>query len=335
MDLSTTYLGLKLRHPLVMGASPVGEDVDRVKQVADAGAAAIVMPSLFEEQILLEHAVVQTHIEAYENINHEAADFVAKPSSYEVGPEGYLRQLAKVKRAVDIPVIGSLNGVTNSGWLDYATRIQEAGADALELNIYAVPTDPRQTAAELEARTLEMLQTVKQRVKIPVALKLSPFYTSPAHFAQELEQAGADGLVVFNRFYQPDIDVEQLEVKHSLELSTPSELLLRLAWLAVLSSQRKLSLAVTGGVHSGLDVLKAVMAGAHAVQAVSAVLKHGPHWFERTLQELRTWLEEHEYESLGQARGSMNLSRCPDPSTYERANYMRVLGGFSRASLRW
>jgi dihydroorotate dehydrogenase (fumarate) len=335
MDLSTNYLGLKLKHPIMLGASPLAHDVDQAKQIADAGASAIVMHSLFEEQILLEESAQQAHVTAHENTNAEATDFVPKPSAYSVGPEEYLELLHKVKSAVDVPVIGSLNGVTNSGWLDYAKRIQQAGADALELNVYSLPTNPKESGSTLESRTIEMVRTIKHKVTIPIAVKLSPFYTSPAFFVAQLEHVGANGFVVFNRFYQPDIDVEQLEVKHTLELSTPSELLMRLRWLAVLSANVKGSLAVTGGVHSATDVLKSVMAGAHAVQVVSAILKQGPGWIEKARSELEQWLVAHEYESLQQALGSMNLSRCPEPSVYERANYMRVLGGWTRANLQW
>jgi len=335
MDLSTNYLGLKLKHPIILGASPLAHDIDQIKRVADAGAAAIVMHSLFEEQILMEDSVQQSLVEAHENTNAEATDFVPKPIQYSFGPEEYLELVSKAKKAVDVPVIGSLNGVTNTGWLDYAKRIQQAGADALELNVYSLPTNPKDSGNTLESRTIDMVRTIKQKITIPVAIKLSPFYTSPAYFAAQLEQVGVSGFVVFNRFYQPDIDVDQLEVKHSLELSTPSELLLRLRWLAILSAQVKGSLAVTGGVHSSMDVLKSVMAGAHAVQVVSAVLKQGPTWITKARQELEQWLEKKEYDSLAQALGSMNLARCPEPSAYERANYMRVLSGWTKAGLTW
>jgi len=335
MDLSTNYLGLKLKHPLILGASPLSHDIDQIKRVEDAGAAAIVLHSLFEEQILMEHSAQQAVVEAHENTNAEATDFVPKPSQYSVGPEEYLEMVTKTKAAVGVPVIGSLNGITNTGWLDYAKRIQQAGADALELNVYSLPTSSKDSAATLESRTIEMVRTIKQKITIPIAVKLSPFYTSPAFFVAQLEQVGASGYVVFNRFYQPDIDVDQLEVKHTLELSTPSELLLRLRWLAILSAQVKGSLAVTGGVHSSMDVLKSVMAGASAVQVVSAILKHGPTWFTKTKQELEAWLVRKEYDSLKQALGSMNLARCPEPTAYERANYMRVLSGWTKAGITW
>lgn len=329
MDLSTTYLGLKLEHPLVMGASPLVDDLDTVRKVEDAGAAAIVMHSLFEEQILLEAQGTEAALDAHENAFAEALDYFPDRGEYALGPVEYLEQVRKIKAAVKIPVIGSLNGTSNAGWLDYAKQIEQAGADALELNVYQLVTDPQETAQTVEDRTVEMLRTVKGQVKIPVALKLSPFYTAPASFAKRLDEAGADGLVLFNRFYQPDIDLEALDVEHKLELSTSSELLLRLRWLAIISPQVKASLACSGGVHSGDDALKAVMAGAHAVQAVSAVLKNGPGWFSRTRDQMVQWLTEHEYESLGQGQGSMNLQRSPQPALYERGNYMKVLRAFA------
>jgi dihydroorotate dehydrogenase (fumarate) len=333
MDISTTYLGLKLKHPLIVGASPMASDLDQVKRLEDAGAAAIVMHSLFEEQLMLEQSAQQAYVDNFENANAEALDFLPKPVDYVLGPDEYLDQIRKVKATVKIPVIGSLNGVTNSGWLDYAARIQQAGADALELNLYSMPTKPEETAAVLEKRMVEMVQTVKSKVKIPVAVKLSPFFTSPVNVATQLTAAGVDGLVVFNRFYQPDIDIEQLEVRHALELSTSQELNLRLRWLAVLSAKVKTSLAVTGGVHTATDALKSVMAGASAVQVVSAILKNGPSWLTKTRDEMKVWLESRDYDSLAQAQGSMNLARCPDPGVYERGNYMKVLRTWARTNL--
>lgn len=333
MDLSTTYLGLKLKHPLVVGASPMAGDLDQVKRLEDAGAAAIVMHSLFEEQLMLEQAAQQAYVDSFENVNAEAMDFLPKPAEYVLGPEEYLDQIRKVKAAVRVPVIGSLNGVTNSGWLDYASKIEQAGADALELNVYSVPTKAEDAAAVLESRLVEMVKHIKGKVKIPVAVKLSPFFTSPVNVAKQLVGAGVDGLVVFNRFYQPDIDIEQLEVRHSLDLSTSAELKLRLRWLAVLSAKVKTSFALTGGVHSATDALKAVMAGANAVQVVSAILKEGPTWISKTRDEMKVWLESREYDSLAQSMGSMNLARCPDPGVYERSNYMKVLRTWSKAAL--
>jgi dihydroorotate dehydrogenase (fumarate) len=333
MDLSTNYLGLTLKHPIIVGASPITHDIDKAKAAVDAGAAAIVMHSLFEEQILLEHSAHEANLGTHENATAEAKDYAPNYGSFAIGPDEYLEALSKLKATVGIPVIGSLNGVTNSGWLDYAKRIQQAGADALELNVYSLPTSAKESCSTLESRTIELIRTIKHKVSIPITVKLSPFYTSPAFFVAQLEHVGANGFTVFNRFYQPDIDINQLEVKHTLELSTSAELLLRLRWLAVLSTTSKASLALTGGVHSATDVLKAVMAGAHAVQVVSAILKNGPTWIKQTVAELEKWLTDHEYESLKQAHGSMNLSRCPDASAYERGNYMRVLAGWGRVQI--
>src|SRR5512133_3239628 len=333
MDLSTTYLGLKLKHPLVVGASPMAGDLDQVKRLEDAGAAAIVMHSLFEEQLMFEAAAQHAYVDSFENANMEAMGFLPKPADYELGPEEYLEQVRKVKAAVKVPVIGSLNGLTNSGWLDYSMKIEQAGADALELNVYSLPTKVDDSAMRLESRLAEMVKHIKSKVKIPVAVKLSPFFTSPVNVATQLVNAGADGLVVFNRFYQPDIDIEQLEVRHSLELSTSSELRVRLRWLAVLSAKVKTSLAVTGGVHTASDALKAVMAGASAIQVVSAILKDGPTWISKTRDEMKVWLESRDYDSLAQGLGSMNLARCPDPGVYERGNYMKVLRSWSKANL--
>lgn len=319
MDLTTTYLGLKLKHPLVVGASPMAADLDQVRRLEDAGAAAIVMQSLFEEQLMLEQSAQQAYVSQFENANAEAMGFLPQPSDYVLGPEEYLEQIRKVKAAVKIPVVGSLNGVTNSGWLDYAEKIQQAGADALELNIYSLPTSAEDNAAVLEHRMVEMVRHVKAKVKIPVAVKLSPFFTSPVNVAVQLASAGVDGLVLFNRFYQPDIDIEQLEVRHTLELSTSTELRVRLRWLAILSAKVKTSLAVTGGVHSASDALKSVMAGASAVQVVSAVLKNGPSWLGKTRDEMKVWLESREYDSLAQSQGSMNMAKCPIPASTSAA----------------
>lgn len=333
MDISTKYLGLTLKHPLIVGASPMAGDIDQVKRLEDAGAAAIVMHSLFEEQLLLEQSAQQAYVDAHENANAEAMSYLPKPAEYVLGPDEYLEQIRKVKAAVKVPVIGSLNGITNSGWLDYAERIQQAGADALELNVYSLPTVADEPGLALETRMVAMVKHVKSKVKLPVAVKLSPFFTSPVNVASQLVAAGADGLVVFNRFYQPDIDIEQLEVRHSLELSTSAELRLRLRWLAILHAKVKTSLAVTGGVHTASDALKSVMAGASAVQVVSAILKDGPSWISKTRDEIKVWLESREYASLAQALGSMDLARCPDPGVYERGNYMKVLRTWTKTNL--
>lgn len=330
MDLTTKYLGLTLAHPLMAGSSPLAADLDNVRRLEDAGAAAIVMPSLFEEQIVMEQNAALAHEDAHAESFAEATTYFPRPEGYRLGPDGYLALLAKVKAAVQVPVIASLNGVTQGGWLSYAKQMQQAGADALELNIYIVPTDPAVAGEQVEGTAVEMVQQVKRNVSIPVAVKLASFYSSLPHFAHRLETAGADGLVLFNRFYQPDIDVEELEVKRTLRLSTSDELNLRLRWLAILSGRLRASLAVSGGVHATIDVVKAVMAGADAVQVVSALLQKGPAHLKALREELARWLEQHEYESLAQMRGSMNLAKSPDPMAYERANYIHILQGWRK-----
>jgi dihydroorotate dehydrogenase (fumarate) len=325
MDLKTRYLGLELPHPLMPGASPLSTDLDAVRRLEDAGAAAIVMNSLFEEQVAEEELGALHHAESHEDSFAEAGSYLPPADLYRLGPEEYLEQIRRVKQAVSIPVIGSLNGTTPGGWLDYAQLIESAGADALELNVYELVTDPEQGASAVEMRTLDMIQALKQSVSLPVAVKLSPFYTSLPYFARRLEQAGADGLVLFNRFYQADINVEELEVERTLQLSDSSELLLRLRWLAVLSARMNGYLACSGGVHHAQDAIKAVMAGAHAVQIVSALLRKGPEFLRVAREEMSSWLEEHEYDSLEQMRGSMNLERSPDAHAYERANYIQIL----------
>jgi len=333
MDLSTRYLGLTLPHPLILGASPLVDDLDAVRRAEDFGAAAIVMHSLFEEQINMEHGLSQV-LESHDESYAEALYLRPHRAEFTLGPEKYLEQIRRIKDAVRIPLIASLNGITNSGWLDYSRLMDQAGADALELNVYRVAANPEESAESIERTTVEMLTSVKAQTRLPVALKLSPFYTSLANFVQRLASAHADGVVLFNRFYQPDIDLEELEVSHHLELSSSTELPLRLRWLAILSAQSDLTFGVSGGVHSTQDVVKTVMAGADGVQLVSAILKHGTARFAELRTELATWLEEHGYHSLAQARRSMNVAHCPDPSVYERANYLRVLGSWRPPAMR-
>jgi dihydroorotate dehydrogenase (fumarate) len=328
MDLSTKYLGLNLPHPLITGASPMVDEMDTVKQLEDAGCAAIVMHSLFEEQIMREQLGTVMDMELHAEAFAEALSYFPQPQEYRLGPEQYLEQIRRIKAAVKIPVIGSLNGTTPAGWLAYAKLIEQAGADALELNVYYLPTQAWETSETVERRTIESIKTVKQAVKIPVSVKLSPFYSSLAHLAKQLDEAGADGLVLFNRFYQPDIDVEALEVVPSLQLSDSSELLLRLRWLAILSGHFKGSLACSGGVHSHLDAIKAVMAGADAVELVSVLLKRGPQYLATLREGMEKWLEEHEYGSLAQMHASMSHQNSPNPQALERANYMRILQGW-------
>ena len=328
MDLRTEWLGLKLDSPLMPGASPLGDSLDAVKRLEDAGASCIVMRSLFEEQIERELGGWAAAVEGTAYNNAEAASYFPKPGEFSMGPDQYIDQLRTIKAAVGVPVIASLNGVTRRGWLTYAKTLEEAGADALELNVYYLATDADESAAAVERRTLDIVKAVKGAVKIPVAVKLSPFFSSLPHFARELELVGADGLVLFNRFYQPDIDVEQLMAAPTLQLSDPTELLLRLRWLAIVQPSISAPLAVSGGVHSALDAVKSVMAGASAVQVVSALLKHGPEHLKVIRVEMERWMEEHEYSSLTQMRGSMSLAKCPDPNAFSRANYMRILQGW-------
>ncbi|MDX1502203.1 MAG: dihydroorotate dehydrogenase-like protein [Thermoanaerobaculia bacterium] len=328
MNLTTRYLGFELPHPFLPGASPLVDDLDTVRRLEDAGAAAIVMHSLFEEQIVHEQVAATAFLDAPADSFPEALSYLPEPDGYALGPEEYLEQIARIKEAVSVPVVASLNGTTHGAWLRYGRLIEQAGADALELNVYMLAADPSVSGVEIERRLLEVVAALKESLGIPLAVKLSPYHTSLAHFAAELELAGADGLVVLNRFYQADLDLDELEVQPTLRLSDPSELLLRLRWLAILSSQRSLSLAVTGGVHSPEDAVKAVMCGAHAVQVVSALLRHGPAHLSALVEGLARWLEEREYESLEQMRGSMNLSRCPDAAAYERANYLQVLQSY-------
>jgi dihydroorotate dehydrogenase (fumarate) len=331
MDLSTTFLGLELPHPFISGASPLADDLDTVRKLEDAGAAAIIMRSLFEEQLVQEQIATDWHMESPADSFAEALSYLPDPETFHLGPGEYLEQLSRIKAAVSVPVIGSLNGTSLGGWLEYGRLIQEAGADALELNVYRLAADPDESGEAIEHQTVEMVQALRQSLKIPLAVKLSPFYTALASFARRLEEAGADGLVLFNRFYQADIDPEELEAVRTLNLSDSSELLLRLRWLAILSARLELSLASSGGVHTAIDAVKATLCGADGIQVVSALLRNGPEHLRRLRDDLEAWLVEHEYESLGQMRGSMNLERCPDAEAYERANYMHILQGYPGA----
>jgi len=325
MNLTTDYLGLKLKNPLMPGASPMADNLDIVRQLEDAGASAIVMHSLFEEQIALEERAQLHHMQMHADSFGEALSYFPETEDFSLTPDRYLHHLARIKEAVGIPVVGSLNGVTPGGWVEYARKMEQAGADALELNFYEISTDPVNSAVDVEVRAIETIQAVKEIVKIPVAVKLSPFFSSLPNFASEMVAGGASGLIFFNRFYQPDIDIEGLEVQPSLHLSEPNELLLRLRWLAIVSATLDTSYAASGGIHSATDALKAIMAGAHAVQMVSILLKRGPKFLKTILNELENWLEQHEYDSISQLRGSMNLAKTPDPSAFERANYIRIL----------
>ena len=325
MNLTTTYLGLELGSPLIPGASPLADTLDGARQLEDAGAPAIVMRSLFEEQITGEENNLDSLIEHQGSSAEATTSYFPQASEFVFGPDPYLEHIRRLKEALQIPVIASLNGISSSGWQHHAQRIEQAGADALELNVYYLATDPYESAFMVEDRTLELVRLVKKAVDIPVAVKLSPFFSALPYFARQLEDAGADALILFNRFYQPDIDPERLEAAPTLHLSDSSELLLRLRWLAVLFGDARIPLAASGGVHTGLDAIKAVMAGASAVQLVSVLLKRGPGHLKTVRQEMAHWMTEHGYESLAQMRGSMSLQRCPDPSAFSRANYMRML----------
>ncbi len=325
MDLSTTWLGLPLKNPLIVGASPLGDDIGLVRQIEDAGAAAIVMRSLFEEQIEHDTAGYFNNVVAHHESSAEAAHFLPQSGDYLLGPEKYLDHLAALKKAVDIPVIASLNGTTPSGWLAYAKLMAQAGADALELNLYHIATDARHSGAELEQQLVETVHRVTSDLTIPVAVKLSPYFSSLPHLTVALSHAGASGAVLFNRFYQPDIDIENLDAVQTLKLSDSSELLLRLRWLAILYGRTSLDLCASGGVSDEIGVLKSLMAGARAVQLVSELLRHGPQRVTGILAALERWLTDHEYASLGQSVGSMSLWRCPSPAAFERGNYMKIL----------
>lgn len=330
MDLSTSFLGINLPHPIVPGASPLADDLDTVKQLEDASAAAITLRSLFEEQITGEQEALHRHWDIHDDAFAEAVTFFPSPDVFVLGPDEYLNHLRRVKEAVRIPVIGSLNGTTPGGWLEYARMIEQAGADALELNVYHAPTDLETSGAEVERHTLDMVRQVKKDLTIPLAVKLSPYFTSFGHFARELERAGADGLILFNRYFDPDIDVHELHVSRTLELSDSSELPPRLRRIAALAGRIQASLAVTGGVHTALDVVKSTMAGAHVTQMVSALLKNGPAHLKTVRADLEIWLQENEWSSLNEMRGNMSQERIPNPQVYDRANYMMMLQTWER-----
>ena len=325
MELATSYLGLPLKNPVMPGASPLVDQLDNVRRLEDAGAAAIVMHSLFEEQITKDQLAEFAHTENPAESFSEATSYFPRMEDYAFGPDRYLEQISRIKASVEIPVIGSLNGISLGGWTDHARLIEQAGADALELNVYYVATDPDETGLAVEKRTLDILEAVKESVTIPIAVKLSPFFSSPGHFAKQIDSLGAAGVILYNRFYQPDINIEELEATHRLDLSNSTELRLRLRWAAILHGHLKADIAVSGGVHTSEDIIKAIMCGANVVQVVSSLLKYGPSHIGSLIAGLRNWLEDHEYESVDQMRGSMSLKNCPDPSVFERANYLRVL----------
>jgi len=329
IDLTTTWLGLPLRTPLVMSPSPLGESLDVIRRAEDAGVGAVVLPSLFEEQILVESRDLDRQLWHGAHVHAEAATYFPDMTDYNLGPEGYLAHLERAKAAVDVPVIASLNGVSAGGWVEYARRMEAAGADALELNVYHLATDPFVSSAAVERAYLDLVRDVTREVGIPVAVKIGPYFSALAHFARELDEAGADGLVLFNRFYQPDIDVEALDVVPNLTLSTPSELRLRLRWVAILHGHVRADLGVTGGVHGAVDVLKAMMAGASVAMMTSALLQHGVDHVARVRADLEHWMTEHEYASIDEMRGSMSHRHVADPAAFERANYLKVLRSYA------
>jgi dihydroorotate dehydrogenase (fumarate) len=328
-DLSTTYLGLDLRTPLVASAGPITGTVDGVRRMEDAGASAVVLPSLFEEQLTHEALDLHHLLESSSATGAEALGFLPEVEDYNTGPEHYLELVERAKRAADVPVIGSLNGTSPTGWLRYATLIQDAGADALELNIYFVAADPTLSSADVEARYLDLVEAVRESLAIPLAVKIGPFLSSVANMALRLEEAGADGLVLFNRFYQADIDVDELEVTPRLVLSSPVEVRLPLVWIAILYGRVRASLAATSGIHGWEEAAKVLLAGADVAMMTSALLQRGPEHIATVEAGLRRWMQEKEYDSVRQLRGSMSQRAVPDPEAYERANYMKMLTSYS------
>jgi dihydroorotate dehydrogenase (fumarate) len=324
MDLGTTYLGMRLAHPLVAGAGPLADDLGGVRALEDAGASMIVLRSLYEEEITGDQMDEFLHVEGFSESFAEAGSF-APEAKLSLGPDEYLEHLRLVKAAVGVPVMASLNGVTRGGWLGFARLLQDAGADGVELHMYHAASDMSESGADVEQRVLDIVRETKHSLQVPVAVKLAPLATAFAHFAKGIDAAGADGLVLFTRFHRADIDVEQLEIVRSLSLSDSSELLMRLRGAASLSGRINGSIAVSGGVHTGLDVIKATMAGAHVTQLVSALLRHGPDRLRTIRSETEEWMREHEWTSLDEMRGNMSLGRIPDPAAYERANFRSAL----------
>jgi dihydroorotate dehydrogenase (fumarate) len=325
MDLTTTYMGLKLANPLVPSASPLSEEIDNIRRMEDAGASAVVLYSLFEEQLSHDRLELFHHLTHGSESFAEALTYFPEPPEFHLGPEGYLDHVRKAKEAVSIPIIASLNGCSMGGWTDFARRMQEAGADAVELNVYYLPASLKTPGHEVEQTCIDILKAVKSSVTVPVAIKLSAFYSSMANMAYQLDQAGADGLVLFNRFYQPDIDLDQLEVVPNVLLSRSQALRLPLRWVAILYGRVKASLAATSGIHEASDVIKMLMAGANVTMLCATLLRNGIDHTRTILADMRSWMEEHEYESVHQMQGSMSHAHCEDPAAFERVQYMRAL----------
>jgi dihydroorotate dehydrogenase (fumarate) len=327
MDLTTKYLGMQLRTPLVASASPLSHAISGIRSLEDAGASAVVLYSLFEEQLHKEALELELHLNAGTESFAESLTYFPHSSEFNTGPEEYLNHIRKAKDAVDIPIIASLNGATLGGWTKYAKQVEQAGADAIECNLYFIPTNTEVLGSEIEKVYTDILREVKMSVHIPVAAKLSPFFSNLANMAKRLDQMGTDGLVLFNRFYQPDIDLEELEIKPSVLLSSPHELRLPLTWIGILYGRVRASLAATTGVHSPEDVIKLLMVGADVTMLCSALLRHGVGHLSHIEKGVGKWMEEHEYESVHQLQGSMSQLRCPDPGAFERAQYMRAVKG--------
>jgi dihydroorotate dehydrogenase (fumarate) len=328
MDITTTYLGMKLKSPIVCSAGPLVEKISNIREMEDAGAGAVVLYSMFEEQIENEELELYHHTSDHDESFAEATSYFTEPFQYKLGPDEYLEHIRKAKAAVDIPIIASLNGKSIGGWTGYAKKMEQAGADALELNIYLLPTDIHKSGNDVEKTYIEIVKAVKSNVKIPIAVKMHPFFSSTSWMANELSKAGADGLVLFNRFYQPDIDLENLEVVPNVILSTPMSMRLPLRWIAMLYGRINADLAATSGVYSAEDVLKMMMAGAKVTEMLSALLKFGIGHIADVTTNLKAWMEEKEYESIEQMRGSMSYMNVEDPSKFERANYMKVLNSY-------
>lgn len=328
-DLSTNYLGLNLHNPLVASSSPLCQHADNIRKMEDAGFSAIVLHSLFEEQITIQSLDLDRILDHGAESFAESLSYFPDMTNYNLGPEAYLNHIRRAKEAVDIPIIASLNGYSSGGWIKFARQIEEAGADALELNIYYLATDPGMTGSDVEQMYVELVRNVSGSLAIPVTVKLSPYFSATANMAHRLAEAGASGLVLFNRFYQPDFDLEKLEVTPSLVLSSSDELRLRLRWVAILYDQVEADLAVTGGVHIAEDIVKCMMAGANVAMTTSALLRRGIEWGSVLLGDLKNWLEDNDYESVRQMQGSMSQKNTGDPAAFERANYMKVLRSFS------
>ncbi len=329
MNLTTEYLGLKLKSPLVASSSPLTESLENIQRLEEAGAAAVVLPSIFEEQLTLESSAVDSDLSRGAESNAEGLSYFPDYEDFRYGQDVYLSQIRRAKSACSFPILASLNGATASGWVRFAKEIQQAGADALELNTYSLATGSSATSATIEQGIVDLVRQVKSATSIPVAVKLSPQYTSIPHLAMELDRAGADGLVLFNRFYQPDFDIENLDVRPKLVLSRPDELLLRLHWIAILYGDVRADLAVTGGVHSAEGVLKSIMAGAQVAMTTSSLLAKGITHLTTMQTDLIRWMEEHEYESIHQMRGSLSRRAVPDPSAFERGNYIKTLSSYT------